>query len=91
MGKQEDNDSEGQWSEIRLSSPPNEGRESEQAGDTHSHILFLIPLLYLCVSMHTGRAIVSLSLCAYIRACHSQHVRAVCTFALLRSSPEVVL
>lgn len=50
---------------------------------------FLAALLHVCVGI--SDAIVSLSLCAYIHACHSQYVRAMCTFALLRSSPEVVL
>lgn len=45
----------------------------------------------VCVCARISGAIVSLSLWAYVRACHSLYVKAVCTFALLRSSPEVVL
>lgn len=64
MGRQEHNDSERGWSETRLSSVPDKGRENplERVGGekTHSCIFFLAVLLHLCVGK--SDATVSLSL-----------------------------
>lgn len=79
MVRQEDNDSD----VFSLSS-------RQRRKKIHSDVDFLFSFFF-AVASHITDAIGFLSLYTLVRACHSRYVRAVCTFALLRSSPEVVL
>lgn len=96
MGRQEDNDSEWEQNETRLSSLSDKGRENAPervvvgGGGNTFKCLFFLQCCCICVCVHKSCHCVFVIM-SLRRACHSQYVRAACTFALLRSSLEVAL